>query len=117
MLEGNSGMTLENRREGLDGRPSTVRDLRFAGTVAAGCIAGVLGVGALTAPMLGWTDWSSTPQRDEVAALTLRKPVVHFAPSHHGKRPKSPSALAPIPVGGVPLPGTPGAAIVVRPGG
>ena len=38
-------------------RPSTVGDLRFAGTIAAGLVAGTLGLGALTAPLVGWKDW------------------------------------------------------------
>src|SRR5262245_32328658 len=38
-------------------RPVGLRDLRFASTVAAGLVAGVLGVGALSAPLLGWSDW------------------------------------------------------------
>src|SRR5690348_16647179 len=81
-------MTLENRREGLDGRPSAVRDLRYAGTVAAGCIAGVLGVGALTAPLLGWTHWpSSGTHRDvDATALALRAPHVRTVPQRDNSR-------------------------------
>ena len=40
-------------------RPSTLGDLRFAGTVATGLVAGTLGLGALAAPLVGWKDWPS----------------------------------------------------------
>src|ERR1044072_7108945 len=77
-------MSLTNTNRGAQRPERSVcrRDLRFAGTVAAGLVAGVLGVGALSAPLLGWTDWpdqlqpggSSTPvtmsspeQRQDVA--------------------------------------------------
>jgi len=40
-------------------RPTTLGDLRFAGTVAAGLVAGTLGLGALAAPLVGWKDWPS----------------------------------------------------------
>jgi hypothetical protein len=38
-------------------RPSALGDLRFAGTVATGLVAGTLGLGALAAPLVGWRDW------------------------------------------------------------
>src|SRR6187455_224907 len=38
-------------------RPSALGDLRFAGTIAAGLVAGTLGLGALAAPLVGWKDW------------------------------------------------------------
>src|ERR1044072_9203428 len=52
-------MSLTNTNRGARRQERSVglRDLRFAGTVAAGLVAGVLGVGALSAPLLGWTDW------------------------------------------------------------
>ena len=40
-------------------RPTALGDLRFAGTVAAGLVAGTLGLGALAAPLVGWKDWPS----------------------------------------------------------
>ena len=40
-------------------RPSALGDLRFAGTVATGLVAGTLGLGALAAPLVGWRDWPS----------------------------------------------------------
>ena len=50
-------LTDTNREARRQVRSAGLRDLRFAGTVAAGLVAGVLGVGALSAPLLGWTDW------------------------------------------------------------
>ncbi len=35
-------------------RPSALGDLRFAGTIATGLVAGTLGLGALAAPLVGW---------------------------------------------------------------
>src|SRR5215210_8954924 len=59
---------------GLSGRHFAMRDVRFAGTVAAGLVAGVLGVGALTAPLLGWTEWPSSPgSNDQAGTVTLRE--------------------------------------------
>src|SRR4051794_27378734 len=40
-------------------RPTALGDLRLAGTVAAGLVAGTLGLGALAAPLVGWKDWPS----------------------------------------------------------
>jgi len=45
-------------------RPSAMGDLRFAGTIAAGLVAGTLGLGALAAPLVGWKDWPSALQSD-----------------------------------------------------
>src|SRR5918998_3729355 len=55
-------------------RPVGLRDLRFAGTVAAGLVAGVLGVGALSAPLLDWNDdWPDASDRGgQDDPLTLR---------------------------------------------
>ena len=60
-----------NNRETTGTRPMALRDLRFAGTVAAGLVAGVLGVGALSAPLLGWTEWPDAlqPGREEVVRM------------------------------------------------
>ena len=58
-------MTDTNREASGGVRRLALRDLRFAGTVAAGLVAGVLGVGALSAPLLGWSNWpESGPARD-----------------------------------------------------
>ena len=57
-------MSLTNtNRESTGTRPAALRDLRFAGTVAAGLVAGVLGVGALSAPLLGWTNGPTRSSR------------------------------------------------------
>src|SRR5687768_27652 len=50
-------MTDTNRDASGGARRLAMRDLKFAGTVAAGLVAGVLGVGALSAPLLGWSNW------------------------------------------------------------
>jgi len=52
-------------------RPSAIGDLRFAGTVAAGLVAGTLGLGALAAPLVGWKDWPSGLEKD-ASGQTLR---------------------------------------------
>ena len=48
-------------------RPSALGDLRFAGTIAAGLVAGTLGLGALAAPLVGWKDWPSGLEKDAAA--------------------------------------------------
>ena len=47
-------------------RPSALGDLRFAGTIAAGLVAGTLGLGALAAPLVGWKDWPSALAQDAI---------------------------------------------------
>src|SRR4051794_21555510 len=79
-----------------------VRDLRFAGTVAAGLVAGVLGVGALTAPLLGWTQWPSAPGQPETTKVTLR-PTVETKTSPASKSPAGTPGATPgivVPVAG-----------------
>src|SRR5215217_5962061 len=44
-------------RDSTNRSSTTRRDLRFAGTIAAGLCAGVLGVGAIAVPLFGWNDW------------------------------------------------------------
>ena len=68
-------LTNTNREARRPERSVGLRDLRFAGTVAAGLVAGVLGVGALSAPLLGWTDWPDQLQPGGGnAAVTMRSP-------------------------------------------
>ena len=56
-------------------RPSALGDLRFAGTVATGLVAGTLGLGALAAPLVGWRDWPSGLQAsDGTGNAQLAKP-------------------------------------------
>ena len=72
-------MSLTNTNRGAERqkRSRGLRDLRFAGTVAAGLVAGVLGVGALSAPLLGWTDWPDQlqPGGDDHQTVTLAAPT------------------------------------------
>jgi hypothetical protein len=121
-------MEFENTREApRTDSPSAARDLRFAGTIAAGCIAGVLGVGALTAPLLGWTEWPSSQDRGaDTAALSLRPPAVRLAPertrpaTRHGVSTPLPGTAVSAPLTGGPtgrvlLP--PGSAALLAPSG
>src|SRR4051794_20634349 len=61
-------------------RPSALGDLRFAGTIATGLVAGTLGLGAIAAPLVGWRDWPSglTPQ-DQPTTVQLAKPAAERA--------------------------------------
>src|SRR3954452_18601982 len=53
-------------------RPSAIGDLRFAGTIATGLVAGTLGLGALAAPLVGWKDWPSGLEKAEATPQTVR---------------------------------------------
>src|SRR3954469_7461205 len=74
-----------------------LRDLRFAGTVAAGLVAGVLGVGALSAPLLGWTDWPDALQPGSNHVITMpsaqQRPGVAQPPRRGDRTPAGPSAV------------------------
>src|SRR5215212_1170115 len=61
-------MTDRNTRSG---NTTTGRDLRFAGTVAAGLCAGVLGVGAIAVPLVGWNDWPQALSTSSGKPITL----------------------------------------------
>jgi len=64
----------------ISGRPSnTGRDLKFAGTIAAGLCAGVLGVGAIAVPLLGWDNWP------EAHSTADGKPIMLTAVPDSGK--------------------------------
>src|SRR3982750_1764061 len=65
---------------GITSRPSAFGDLRFAGTIAAGLIAGTLGMGALAAPLVGWKDWPSGLRSNSLTVVKLGKPVVTAKP-------------------------------------
>src|SRR3954467_2747945 len=67
-------LTNTNREVQRQGRAGGLRDLRFAGTVAAGLVAGVLGVGALSAPLLGWTDWPDKLQPGTGTPVQMSSP-------------------------------------------
>src|SRR3954463_14463771 len=53
-------------------RPSAIGDLRFAGTIATGLVAGTLGLGALAAPLVGWKDWPSGLDTTAATTQTVR---------------------------------------------
>src|SRR3954471_555206 len=69
--------TLDTARETT--RPTAMGDLRLAGTIAAGLVAGTLGLGALAAPLVGWRDWPSGLQQDETTTVHLAKPEARKA--------------------------------------
>src|SRR5918998_3134872 len=102
-------------------RPVGLRDLRFAGTVAAGLVAGVLGVGALSAPLLGWSDWPDglQPGRDD-EVVRMPAPDDRTAVADRDREnSRGRSATGPA---GTPLPGgavltVPGTAVAVSDGG
>src|SRR4051794_15474000 len=56
-------------------RPSALGDLRFAGTIATGLVAGTLGLGALAAPLVGWRDWPGALTQDQPTTVQLAKPT------------------------------------------
>src|SRR4051812_10182422 len=56
-------------------RPSAIGDLRFAGTIATGLVAGTLGLGALAAPLVGWRDWPAALTQDQPTTVQLAKPA------------------------------------------
>src|SRR3954471_1834094 len=65
---------LPSSRPARSTRP-VVRDLRFAGTVAAGLCAGVLGVGAIAAPLVGWNDWPEALKPGNDGTLVVDRPA------------------------------------------
>src|ERR687896_1721989 len=78
---GNSDMSPTNiNREARRPRRPVARDLRFAGTVAAGLVAGVLGVGAISAPLLGWNQWPERLQAGKDDTVQMLAPVDRTAP-------------------------------------
>src|SRR4051812_38859353 len=96
-------------------RPTALGDLRFAGTVATGLIAGTLGLGALAAPLVGWKDWPSaltqqaTSQPVVLAKAAERKASNEQTPRKGRSAPRSESVLdnigLPGPGGGAAAPG------------
>src|SRR2546430_16412548 len=87
-------------------RPSALGDLRFAGTVATGLIAGTLGLGALAAPLVGWKDWPSALQgSDHGQTVRLAKPSPRVnRGAKPGNRPTGRPQGA-TPPGGLAIPG------------
>src|SRR4051794_28109965 len=97
-------------------RPSALGDLRFAGTVATGLVAGTLGLGALAAPLVGWRDWPaglSTSGSAGTAHLATPTPNTSQATKPGGGRSGTGPAGRPTPGGataltGLGIPGTTG---------
>src|SRR4051794_19008148 len=90
-----------------------VRDLRFAGAVAAGLCAGVLGVGAIAAPLVGWNDWpDSLGSAKEGQALTVNRPAQTTASRQARSR-----TGAKAPVGVVGPVAAPGSVLITTAGG
>src|SRR5262245_13165280 len=104
-------LTNTNREARRPERSVGLRDLRFAGTVAAGLVAGVLGVGALSAPLLGWTDWpdslqpGANNQTVQMPPAQQRQTVAH-PPNSGSRTPSGPTAV----------PGVGATALVALPG-
>src|SRR3954470_15620511 len=95
-------LTNTNREGRRHVRAGGLRDLRFAGIVAAGLVAGVLGVGALSAPLLGWTDWPDQLQPGgNDTNLTMKAPALRQTFTQD--RPGSRTSTGPAGVPGVGL--------------
>ena len=78
-------------------RPSAMGDLRFAGMVAAGLVAGTLGLGALAAPLVGWKDWPSALQSNATTEpVKLASPL---RPVDRQRSPRGPEGTQPTPGG------------------
>src|SRR3954467_9895222 len=93
-------LTNTNREAGRQMRHGGLRDLRFAGTVAAGLVAGVLGVGALSAPLLGWTSRADNLQpggneQVHMPAPAVRQAVAQSRPPTNRPAPASGPAAVP----------------------
>src|SRR3954449_9971718 len=89
-------------------RPSAIGDLRFAGTIAAGLVAGTLGLGALAAPLVGWRDWPAGLERDAstqplrlASPQTPRPRAAGPSSSHRGGQPSG-GATSPLTSTGLP---------------
>src|SRR5687767_4184780 len=80
-------------------RPGALRDLRFAGTVAACLVAAVLGVGALAAPLVDWSDWPKGPGPESDGSVRLAE-----QPADRGPRSSAPgSGVYAAPVISIPV--------------
>src|SRR3954454_10504313 len=98
--------TLDTARETT--RPTAMGDLRLAGTIAAGLVAGTLGLGALAAPLVGWRDWPSGLQQDQTSTVQLAKPEARKAArpaQSRGRAGALPGTPAPAPGGASALAG------------
>src|SRR5436190_11845552 len=89
-------------------RPSALGDLRFAGTVATGLVAGTLGLGALAAPLVGWRDWPAgltTSESAGTAHLATPTPIKSQGTRPGGGRSGTGPAGRPTPGGATALTG------------
>src|SRR6478609_5621824 len=84
-------------------RPSALGDLRLAGTIATGLVAGTLGLGALAAPLVGWKDWPSALGKDTSSAQTLTMAPANVANVPGKPRSSSPNGADPAPQSATPL--------------
>jgi hypothetical protein len=89
-------------------RQSALRDLRLAGTVATGLIAGTLGLGALATPLVGWRDWPSALEGGGHAMVQLATPPAHrdraARDARHRTPPRTPRAVPDLQLpGGLPV--------------
>src|SRR3954447_4988850 len=80
-------------------RPSAMGDLRFAGTIAVGLVAGTLGLGALAAPLVGWRDWPSGLTQDQPTTVQLAKPAPARTANTARSRGQVPGTAAQLPGG------------------
>ena len=90
-------------------RPTALGDLRFAGTIAAGLVAGTLGLGALAAPLVGWKDWpSALTQQATSQPVVLAKalpPQARNEQTPRTPRPPAPRGGSVLDNVGLPSPG------------
>src|SRR5215217_4424973 len=91
-------------------RPTALGDLRFAGTVAAGLVAGTLGLGALAAPLVGWKDWPSALTQQATSQPVVLAQAKEKARNEHKPRQGRPQPGGESPLQNLPLPGSGGAA-------
>src|SRR6476646_3195406 len=112
-LQEDSDMTdFHANRSARSARP-VVRDLRFAGAVAAGLCAGVLGVGAIAAPLVGWNDWPDSLKPRKDGSLVVDRPADRSPAASRGPTVSSPRVGVVGPVGApVALLGGPSAVIL-----
>src|SRR3954468_5699348 len=80
-------------------RPSALGDLRFAGTIATGLVAGTLGLGALAAPLVGWRDWPSGLSTDQPTTVQLAKPAAQRSANTARGRGQVPGGTQRVPGG------------------
>src|SRR5829696_9257359 len=108
-VQGDSDMT---DRDITNRTSSTRRDLKFAGTIAAGLCAGVLGVGAIAVPLVGWNDWPHALPVSDGDPITLTDAAAGLGGPRDGDGPVryTPRPTAPVPASAVALLTSTGAA-------